>query len=162
MIDLFLFLARQLSSSIWNTSNSGVKSSWTSLYPFVTFCPFFQLKSIASPRRPKDERDTKSCERGTKEKEHGDSSSSPPASPPRVSPMQKVHQLERNMAFMRDQHRQMLAALQEEVDTLKRRNQGGNYNRRMSKNSTGWSIWCRKNFCWHGIMSFVIKLGRII
>ena len=69
---------------------------------------------------------------------------------------------ERNMAFMRDQHRQMLAALQEEVDTLKRRNQGGNYNRRMSKNSTGWSIWCRKNFCWHGIMSFVIKLGRII
>ena len=69
------------------------------------------------------------------------------------------------MAFMRDQHRQMLAALQEEVDTLKRRNQGGNYNRRMSKeliNSTGWSIWCRKNFCWHDIMSFVIILGRII
>ena len=41
--------------------------------------------------------------------------------------MQKLFHLERNMAFMREQHRQMLAALQEEVDTLKRRNQGRNY-----------------------------------
>ena len=41
-----------------------------------------------------------------------------------MSPMQKVHRLESNMAFMRDQHRQMLAALQEEVITLKKKNQG--------------------------------------
>ena len=43
-----------------------------------------------------------------------------------MSPMQKVHRLECNIAFMRDQHRQMLAALQDEVDTLKRKNQGRN------------------------------------
>ena len=38
--------------------------------------------------------------------------------------MQRVLHLERNMAFMREQHRQMLVALQEEVDSLKRKNQG--------------------------------------
>ena len=32
LIDLFLFLAWHLSNSIWNTSISGVNSSWTSLY----------------------------------------------------------------------------------------------------------------------------------
>ena len=87
----------------------------------------FQLRSFSSPKSPKHgrERDTKSCERGTKgeqnDDDHGSSSSSPT---PSMSPMQKVHRLESNMAFMRDQHRQMLAALQEEVITLKKKNQG--------------------------------------
>ena len=92
------------------------------------FLSFFQLKSIGSPRSPIDNKDTKSCERGTKGEQNGEEStstagSSSSSSPP-ASPMQRVLHLERNMAFMREQHRQMLVALQEEVDSLKRKNQG--------------------------------------
>ena len=97
------------------------------------FLSFFQLKSIGSPRSPIDNKDTKSCERGTKGEQNGEEStstagSSSSSSSPPASPMQRVLHLERNMAFMREQHRQMLVALQEEVDSLKQRNQGINLN----------------------------------
>ena len=37
MIDLFLFIVWHLLNSIWNSSISGVKSSWTTLYSTATW-----------------------------------------------------------------------------------------------------------------------------